>query len=126
MIKKSKIIYALALWFTYIGLTSAYATVAHFGEKGALWDAQSLLVSVVGLICAVGFFFHKKWALWTYLGALPFAVAMNFIWLKGNPPPHLFWGTTFLLSLIINAIPAFFMWIRRSRLATSADGATYA
>lgn len=126
MIKKSKIIYVLAIWFAYVGLTGVYSNTTEFGTKGALWDTQALLATVVGLICAVGFYLHRRWALWTYLGALPLCIAMNFIWLRDNPPPQLFWGTMFLITLVINLLPATLMWIRRGRLTASVTGAVNA
>ncbi len=122
MNKKSKIIYALAIWFAYVGVFGLYSNLTEFGTKGALWDAQSLLMTAVGLACAVGFSLHRKWALWTYFGALPLGVAMNFLWLRDNPPPQLFWGTMFLITLILNLVPAILMWIRRGRLTVRASG----
>ncbi len=116
MTKKSKTLLILSVWFAYVATSGAYQIIFHTGEVGALWDAQVLVIEVVALVCAIGFFLQRKWAFWAYFGSLPLIIGMNFVWLRNHHPPHFFWGTMFLLAVLINLLPAPFIWFRRRRL----------
>jgi peptidoglycan/LPS O-acetylase OafA/YrhL len=115
-VKRSKLLFAIGLFYGAIALFSLAGLHAALSRDG-LYIGQALLTVSVEIGLAVGLFMQKPWVIPLFLVSAAIMIVLNWFWLRANPPAHFYWGTMWLFASLLNVFPGALMFLRRNRLS---------
>ena len=119
--KRSKLLTGLALYFVAITILNLFGISRSF-DRDWLYLVQAFIATGFALTLAIGLFLEARWTIPVFVAGALLLIILNWFWLRSNPPEGMYWGTKWLIAIILNLFPGALLLLRRDRFrSTIAD-----
>ncbi len=119
--KKSKLLLALAVYFAFLSVANLLG-ISEALNRDMLFRVQAFVGIIFGLALAVGLFRHDAWTPKVFIVGAALMIVLNWFWLRAHPPEGMFWGTKWLIAVILNLFPGVLLFLRRAWFRSSVEG----
>jgi len=111
-VKRSKLLTALGVYYLLLSTLNLLG-ISDALNRDWLYLTQAILGIGLGLALAVGLLRQLSWTIAVFVSGALLLIILNWFWLRANPPEGMFWGTKWLIAVVLNLFPGCLLFLRR-------------